>query len=127
MRRLLSWATVFCVSITGCATLPILSSGQVGCPSEEIQIANDEQGWATRTWTAECRGKLYYCTAFSSGQQGSTQVACKEKADSAPATAPTPMAAPAPASPVSSGCQYDTQCKGERVCRSGRCEDPAPR
>jgi hypothetical protein len=26
------------------------------------------------------------------------------------------------------GCQYDTQCKGERICRSGRCVDPpAPR
>jgi hypothetical protein len=24
------------------------------------------------------------------------------------------------------GCQYDTQCKGERVCRASQCVDPAP-
>jgi hypothetical protein len=24
------------------------------------------------------------------------------------------------------GCQYDTQCKGDRICRAGQCVDPAP-
>ena len=33
---------------------------------------------------------------------------------------------PPPPLPASSlgGCQYDTQCKGERVCRDGECADP---
>jgi hypothetical protein len=37
------------------------------------------------------------------------------------ASAPTGEASPAPAS---SGCQFDTQCKGERICVSGACVDP---
>jgi uncharacterized protein YceK len=26
--------------------------------------------------------------------------------------------------PAAQGCQYDTQCKGDRVCRAGACTDP---
>jgi hypothetical protein len=40
-----------------------------------------------------------------------------------PAPARVAPAAPAAGQP---GCQYDTQCKGERVCVSGQCVDPAP-
>ncbi|WP_394831399.1 hypothetical protein LVJ94_33295 [Pendulispora rubella] len=32
---------------------------------------------------------------------------------------------PAQAAAVSTGCQYDTQCKGERLCVAGRCVEPA--
>ena len=39
-----------------------------------------------------------------------------------PQTPPAP-AAPSPASPPS-GCQYDTQCKGDRVCINGTCIPP---
>lgn len=28
--------------------------------------------------------------------------------------------------PVPAGCTYDTQCKGERICRDGTCVDPEP-
>jgi hypothetical protein len=28
---------------------------------------------------------------------------------------------------AASGCQYDTQCKGDRLCVAGRCTDPAPK
>lgn len=31
-----------------------------------------------------------------------------------------------PAAPRSGGCSKDTDCKGERVCRRGSCEDPTP-
>lgn len=36
--------------------------------------------------------------------------------------APAPMPSPAAASPQ--GCQYDTQCKGNRVCVQGKCVAP---
>lgn len=38
-----------------------------------------------------------------------------------------PQRTPAPtaASPAS-GCSYDTQCKGDRICEAGRCVDPSP-
>lgn len=43
-----------------------------------------------------------------------------------PIQARTPPAAPPaapPASVVVAGCQYDTQCKGERICQAGQCID----
>lgn len=46
----------------------------------------------------------------------------------APAAAPTPASASAPtAAPASGGCEYDTQCKGDRVCVNRQCVDPAPK
>ncbi len=43
----------------------------------------------------------------------------------------SPPPAPATGSPTQSppahlGCQYDTQCKGDRVCQDGRCVDTEP-
>ena len=35
---------------------------------------------------------------------------------------PQPVAAPVP----SEGCQFDTQCKGDRICVAGECRDPQP-
>ncbi len=37
--------------------------------------------------------------------------------------AATPNAEPQPTS-APLGCQYDTQCKGDRICHEGRCVDP---
>ena len=39
-----------------------------------------------------------------------------------PAEPPQPDAAPAP-----TGCQYDSQCKGNRICAAGTCVDPGER
>jgi hypothetical protein len=53
------------------------------------------------------------------------------KASDAPVSTPPPPAeaAPAPAPPVepipTAGCQYDAQCKGDRVCVRGECVEPA--
>lgn len=35
-----------------------------------------------------------------------------------------PVSADGIDSPVAAGCQYDTQCKGERICAAGQCVDP---
>jgi hypothetical protein len=114
--------------LAGCASLQSASSGQVGCAEQDIKISDDKTGWDTRTWTAECHGKKFYCSALGNNQ--STQVSCKEAADgSRPAAeaAVSPAASPAatPAT-VTPGCQYDTQCKGDRVCVKRECVDPAP-
>lgn len=101
---------------TGCNPLPAWTSGQVGCAEEQIVITRDEMGFAGRTWTAVCRGKTFYCTSVNSGPQGAMQVSCKEEAQSA---APPPSAPP-----TATGCQYDTQCKGDRICKEGQCVDP---
>lgn len=44
------------------------SSGQIGCAPEEIGI----QATGTATWTATCRGKVFYCV-------GDPNPSCKAK------------------------------------------------
>ena len=47
-----------------------------------------------------------------------------------PAPAPvaaTPEATATPASPCLTGCGKDTDCKGDRICVKGSCQDPPPR
>jgi hypothetical protein len=99
--------------VAGCASsLPAWTSAQVGCPADEVVITKEEVVWSTRTWTARCRGKTYACTEHNEGQ-ASASVACKERADDA---------TEAPSSPERL-CQFDTQCRGDRRCRDGRCVD----
>jgi hypothetical protein len=40
-------------------------------------------------------------------------------------TTGAPPAASVPAGSAAGGCQFDTQCKGDRVCVKGECVDPA--
>jgi hypothetical protein len=47
--------------------------------------------------------------------------------EQSPAPADPPIAAAAATAPIAAtppGCQYDTQCKGERICVEGRCTAP---
>ncbi|HEX2674469.1 MAG TPA: hypothetical protein VHM25_26520 [Polyangiaceae bacterium] len=70
---------------------------------------------STRSWKAECHGKRYFC----SGTAGPpNHVSCTQDNASALPVAPTAAPAPAP-----EGCQFDTQCKGSRVCREHQCVD----
>ena len=49
--------------LTGCESLNHMSSGPLGCSPEEITIIDDgESGFNTRTWTAECKNKIFYCS-----------------------------------------------------------------
>lgn len=47
--------------LAGCQTIGELradaSSGQIGCPPEQISTADHKQ----LTWTASCKGKTFYC------------------------------------------------------------------
>jgi hypothetical protein len=82
-----------CALLCGCASLTAVSSGQIGCAQSDISITNDEIGFGTRTWTAECHGRTYFCSAHGGSQYAASQVTCKESTDStdAPArTAPPP-------------------------------------
>lgn len=100
------------LALGGCATLESVTSGHVGCPAKDIRIFDARKNWDTMTWTAKCRGRVYYCSQLAS-RFGGADVACK---DAAPAPQPTKVAP--------SGCQYDSQCKGDRICQDGRCMDP---
>jgi hypothetical protein len=103
--------------VPACVTAQILaeeSSGQVGCPPEEIKITEKRDGAFNLVWKAQCRGVTYFCTFGD-------PTSCKEEAGGPTAPTPTPPAAEAP---VAAGCQYDTQCKGERICEAGSCVEP---
>jgi hypothetical protein len=102
------------VSLTACASLEAVTAGHVGCPPDEITVSGESETWGASSWTAECHGKLYYCSAAGGGR-GAPDVACREATETA-------------ASDVhameSGGCKADTECKGTRVCRSHACTDP---
>lgn len=99
--------------LSGCASLGSMTSGQIGCPEDQIKISDDKSGWTTRTWTAECQDKKYYCSAHGGGEGSTAQVACNPAQESETNTGGG-----------DAGCSYDTQCKGERICVSGACVDP---
>lgn len=113
MKRLKLIGIVFSsLLVFGCASLSSVTSGQIGCPEDQISISNDKSGWTTRTWTAECQGKQYYCSAHGGGEGSTAQVSCNPAQASETDTA------------GGDGCSYDTQCKGDRICESGACVNP---
>ncbi len=62
-----------CVGALSCAsTLRSASSGEIGCPPEEVQVHDMKRGWASATWTATCRGRTFYCSG------GGKDISCHE-------------------------------------------------
>jgi hypothetical protein len=119
-------AAVAAMTLAACAgQIQRASSGQVGCPAEEITIADKNRSWGSVTWTASCRGNTYYCSAVSTGKD-TEQISCKQAVakDNAPAAQSAASSGGATAPADAAGCQYDTQCKGERICKAGQCVDP---
>jgi hypothetical protein len=99
--RSLVAAALFITGLSGCGVnLAAITSGQIGCAESDITISDDESGYHTRTWVADCGGKTYYCSA----------------ADVRHALVASSSAA---------GCEFDLQCKGDRICKAGRCVEPA--
>jgi hypothetical protein len=121
------------VTLGGCASLESVSSGQVGCAEQDITISNDEGGLGTRTWVATCHGKRFFCSAVAGGN-GASQVSCKEEVvegrEKQPGDRGEVVRRPKPSPPAESadsGCQFDTQCKGDRICDHGECVAPPSR
>lgn len=118
MRGLL----VLTVALCGCTTLADVSAGQVGCSPDEIAVTNEHATFSARTWTATCNGREYHCSSHGGGENSTPQVSC------APAQGMTTPGGtqPAPAEPGPRGCQFDTQCKGDRICEAVQCVSPPP-
>lgn len=62
-------ALLFAGLLAGCAGMPtideerqVASSGFIGCAPAEIAVSDHQR----YTWTATCRGKVFYCTAAPS-------------------------------------------------------------
>ena len=105
--------TALVFGVEACGNLRAASSGEVGCAENDIKITEDHGGFGERTWVAECNGKHYFCSIAG----GETVVHCKEDAAEQGVATQAPPATPA----AVTGCQYDTQCKGDRVCVKGAC------
>jgi hypothetical protein len=120
LRKCVGCVGLFALSLLGACGGSVVgpTSGQIGCAEKDITITDDEMGWSSRTWKAECHGKTYFCSAHQSAEHGA-QVSCKEAntkiADSEPK---------GKKEAAKSGCEYDTQCKGDRICSKGACVDP---
>jgi hypothetical protein len=55
---------LFALGLSGCAaSLRAATSGKIGCPEEEIAITRTSAGLGPATWTAECRGRRFFCGA----------------------------------------------------------------
>lgn len=79
---------------TGCTVnLAEASSGDIGCPTSAIAIYNDRSNGWTRTWTARCRGEVFYCSMTADDHQCSPALAPRS-ASHPPVPSPTPPAAP---------------------------------
>jgi len=95
-------------ALAGCyVDIPTQTAGRVGCPADAIHVVEVEETFPglPHAWTVECRGAEYHCATHG------------EKLHCAPMP-------PLTAGGEEAGCHYDTQCKGDRLCREGRCSDP---
>lgn len=66
-------------ALTGCAShgpRAAMTSGEIGCPTSEIQISEGDMGWTTNTWAAQCRGQTFYCT-YTSGYNLGSRTQCR--------------------------------------------------
>jgi hypothetical protein len=58
----------------GCGSQKMLAhstSGHTGCHPDEIEIVDHASGYGALSWTALCRGEIFYCSRASSN------VSCK--------------------------------------------------
>ncbi|MGC4087215.1 MAG: hypothetical protein QM756_04785 [Polyangiaceae bacterium] len=90
-----------------------ITSGQIGCPENEVVIRNEGSGWNSETWTAECRGRKFYCSSVASGK--ASQASCHEEvARQSIDGESTPMPTPRPATRAPSTTEPPTGIGGFR-------------
>jgi hypothetical protein len=62
-----------CAASTG--SLQSASSGAIGCSRSEISISDYRLNMYTSSWTAACKGKVYFCSGSDTLKQGAS---CKQ-------------------------------------------------
>jgi hypothetical protein len=76
--RVFAVASFAVFAAMGCANLPQISSGRIGCSTDAITISDHLVSYTERTWTATCKGRRYFCSAHAVGSDES--VSCTEEA-----------------------------------------------
>ncbi|MBN1609988.1 MAG: hypothetical protein JW940_25400 [Polyangiaceae bacterium] len=89
---------VLAVVATGCANLAAATSGRIGCPASEIEISDDQDHAGSRTWTANCRGRVYYCSA-TIVTRGSGAIDCTPESGGSESSTAEPAPQPRSARP----------------------------
>lgn len=94
-------------ALTGCGpNLRNATSGQIGCPPNEVTVSDHKKHFNSSTWTATCRGEVFYCSSATTGSSmatvGNTSYASRTgqyqctravaKAEPVPAAAPAASA-----------------------------------
>lgn len=71
------WAVLLCLSLVGCGrqkAMRSITAGHSGCTDDEVEIIETDNGFASTTWLAECRGTRYVCSGTGLGSQCSLRV-----------------------------------------------------
>jgi hypothetical protein len=89
--------------------------GKAGRLGADVVLVQSSQGGF---FGAESVGDAYRCLG-----RAPAAAAAVTAPQSVPAASPVPPAPPAPA-PRAGGCEKDTDCKGDRICESGKCVKP---
>lgn len=114
-KSMIALSLLLVVAGCGAKMVKARTAGHIGCPPSKVVIEDFDAGLTTRTWTAKCDDRTFYCS-IESGEEYS-QMAC--------APASQPAASPSNAHDSGDrGCQHDQQCKGERICVDGACQSP---
>ena len=50
-----------------------ITAGRVGCSPDDIVISNDDIGFGSRSWTAQCQGKTYVCSGGAGASPACTE------------------------------------------------------
>ena len=111
------------LALSGCAASQAgVTSGRIGCPEDEVQIANTGTG----TWTATCRGRTYYCVSSSPPHDvfdftpSDQDISCTQAIDDGPiASRGLTEAAEEEEPQVARGC--DPECSPGFACRGSTC------
>ena len=79
-------------ALAGCAPTAQLhlSAGRLGCSTKDIVIGDVDSTRHSETWSASCKGQMYYCSATDDFRE----VVCKPQLKPTP---PAPPASPPPA------------------------------
>lgn len=65
--------------LTGCTiNKEKYTSGLIGCPENMIVVTESSGGFMANTWTANCDGRIFYCTYRSGSRVDCTESILKE-------------------------------------------------
>ena len=98
MKTFLATVALSGLALAACAPTSQLqlSSGRIGCATEDLVIGNVASSRNSESWSATCRGQTYFCSSTSDFRE----VICRPQAKAVAVAAPAPAAAPAVAAAV---------------------------